>query len=326
MTILTLGGILVKRCFAFLLVMLLMVQAAPALGEEETYRIGVCQLEQHAALEEATLGFTDAIAQQLGDRVTLNVQNASGDTATCISIVNAFLAEDVDLILANSTQALQAASAATGDVPILGVSVTDYPAALGMESWDGATYINVSGTSDLAPLDAQAELIHTLFPDAKDVGLLYCSSEVNSQYQANSIRTHLEGMGYTVTDFSFTDTTDVFMVAQNACQYSDVIFVPTDNTIASCTELILNVVEMEKVPVIGGDEGICSGCGVATICIDYYDLGYATGLMACDILTGKAEVSQMPIAYSPIFHTVVNPAMCELLGIAIPEGCEVLPN
>ena len=319
---------MVKRRFAFLLaaVMAMLALSCPALAGNAAYRIGVCQLVQHAALEEATQGFTDAVKEQLGDQVSLNVQNASGDIATCISIVNAFLAEDVDLILANSTQALQAASAATGDIPVLGVSVTDYPAALDMDTWDGKTYINVSGTSDLAPLDAQAELIQSMFPEAKNVGLLYCSSEVNSQYQVNTIRSHLEAIGYTCTDFGFTDTNDVFMVAQNACQYSDVVFVPTDNTIASCTELILNVVEMEQVPIIGGDEGICAGCGVATICIDYYDLGYTTGLMACDILTGKADVSQMPIAFSPVFHTVVNPALCELLGVTIPQDCVMLEH
>ena len=315
-----------KRRFAFLLALMIGLLSGAAAGETVEHQIGVCQLVQHAALEEATQGFTDAVKQHLGQQVTLNVQNASGDITTCISIVNAFLAENVDLILANSTQALQAASAATGEVPILGVSVTDYPAALDMDTWDGKTYINVSGTSDLAPLDAQAELIQTMFPEAKNVGLLYCSSEVNSQYQVATIRKHLEAMGYTCTDFGFTDTNDVFMVAQNACQYSDVVFVPTDNTIASCTELILNVVEMEKVPVIGGDRGICAGCGVATICIDYYDLGYTTGLMACDILTGKADISQMPIAYSPVFHTVVNPVLCELLNIPVPQDCEMLTD
>lgn len=319
---------MVKRRFAFLLatVMILLAFACPAMCEADSYRIGICQLVQHAALEEATQGFTDAVTQQLGQQVTLNVQNASGDTATCISIVNAFLSEDVDLILANSTQALQAASAATGDVPILGVSVTDYPAALDMDSWDGKTYINVSGTSDLAPLDGQAALIQSLFPEVKNVGLLYCSSEVNSQYQVSTIRSHLEAMGYICTEYAFTDTNDVFMVTQNACQSSDVIFVPTDNTIASCTELIHNAIELEQVPVIGGDRGICAGCGVATICIDYYDLGYTTGLMACDILAGGADISQMPIAFSPVFHTVVNARMCETLGISVPEGCELLPE
>ena len=303
-----------------------LVWTGAAADENAGYKIGVCQLEQHAALEEATRGFADAVTQQLGDTVTLDVQHASGDTATCISIINAFLAEEVDLILANSTQALQTASAATGDTPILGVSVTDYPAALDMDAWEGVTGMNVSGTSDLAPLDAQAELIRAIFPQAKQIGLLYCSSEVNSQYQVRIIREYLQAMGYTCEEYAFTDTNDVFMMTQNACQHSDVIFVPTDNTIAACTELILNVVEMERVPVVGGDRGICAGCGVATICIDYYDLGYTTGLMACEILIGRADIAQMPIAYSPVFHTVVNPAMCELLGVAIPDNCELLPQ
>lgn len=307
------------RFLAAVLVVLMMLTAA-ASAETAIYRIGVCQLEQHAALSDATRGFMDAITQTLGDQCEVSVQNASGDPATCISIVNAFLAEDVDLILANSTQALQAASAATGETPILGVAVTDYPAALDMDVWEGMTGINVSGTSDLAPLDAQAALLQAMFPDAKQVGLLYCSSEVNSIYQIRVVRGHLEQMGYACTEYAFTDTNDVFSVAQNACQNSDVLFVPTDNTIASCTELIRNVIEMERVPIIGGDEGICSGCGVATICINYYDLGYATGLMACDILLGKADAAQLPIAYSPTFAQVVNTQMCEYLGIAIPEG------
>ena len=314
-----------KNRFTVLVALLLCLLVITGLASAETtYRIGICQLVQHAALEEATQGFTDAVKQQLGDQVELNVQNASGDSATCISVVNAFLAEDVDLILANSTQALQAASAATADVPILGVSVTDYPAALALDEWDGMTHTNVSGTSDLAPLDAQADLIHTMFPDAEAVGLLYCSSEVNSLYQIRLIREYLEVLGYVCTDYAFTDTNDVFMVAQNACQNSDVIFVPTDNTIAACTELILNVVEVERVPVIGGDRGICSGCGVATVCVDYYDLGYTTGLMACDILTGKSDISQMPIEFSPVFHTVVNPTMCDALGVPILDGSELL--
>lgn len=301
-------------------VLLLLALIAGGASAETTYRIGVCQLEQHAALKDATQGFMDAIAQTLGDQCEVSVQNASGDPATCISIVNAFLAEEVDLILANSTQALQAASAATGDTPILGVAVTDYPAALDMDVWEGVSGINVSGTSDLAPLDAQAALLQSMFPDAKTVGLLYCSSEVNSIYQIRIIRGYLEQMGYTCAEYAFTDTNDVFSVAQSACQSSDVLFVPTDNTIASCTELLRNVIEMEQVPLLGGDEGICAGCGVATICINYYDLGYDTGMMACDILTGKADIAQLPIAYSPTFTQVVNAEMCDILGIAIPEG------
>ena len=301
-------------------VLLLVAELAAASAETARYRIGVCQLVQHAALEEATRGFMDAVEQGLGDQCEVTVHNASGELADCISIVNAFLAEDVDLILANATQALQAACAATGETPILGVAVTDYPAALDMDVWNGMTGINVSGTSDLAPLDVQAALVQTLFPGAEKIGLLYCASEVNSIYQVHVIRACLAQRGYACTEYAFTDTNDVFSVAQRACQDSDVLFVPTDNTIASCTELLRNVIETERVPVIGGDEGICAGCGVATICIDYYDLGYTTGRMACDILLGKADIAQLPIAYSPTFIQVVNEEMCRYLGVTIPEG------
>jgi len=297
-----------------------MLFTAAGAQEKAEWKIGVCQLQQHAALEDATRGFMDAVDEILGERCIVSVQHASGDQASCISIVNAFLAEDVDLIIANSTQALQSASAATGDTPILGVAVTDYAAALDMDTWEGKTGVNVSGTSDLAPLDSQAELLKAMFPEAKKVGLLYCASEVNSAYQIRIIRGYLEAMGYTCSEFAFADTNDAFSVAQNACQNSDVLFVPTDNTIASCTELLRNVIEMERVPVIGGDEGICAGCGVATICVDYYDLGYLTGKMTWDILENGADIAQMPIAYASAFTKVVNTEMCEYLGISIPEG------
>lgn len=302
------------------LVFALALPQAPAFAEENTYTIGICQVGGHQALEEATRGFTDAVETLLGDGVSLNVQSASGDSATCISIINAFLAEDVDLIVANATQALQAASAATDQVPILGVSITDFPAALDLAELDGATYPNVTGISDLAPLDAQAQLIADLFPAAGEVGLLYCSSEVNSQYQIRGIRAELEKLGYHCTDYAFTDTSDVFLVAEAASQGSDVVFVPTDNTIASCTELIRNVVEVERKPVVGGDEAICNACGVATISVDYYDLGYTAGEMACSLLTGQADIATTPVVFSPVFTTVYNAEMCSELGIPVPEA------
>lgn len=302
----------------------LTLAAAPVISETPQYDIGICQLIQHAALDSAAQGFKDAVTAQLGDQVSFTEQNASGDSATCISIVNSFIAEEVDLILANSTQALQAAYAATGEIPILGTAVTDYPAALDMDEWNGTTGVNVSGASDLAPLDGQAELIRDLFPEAKNIGLLYCSAEVNSEYQIGLISEYLTEMGYSCTEYAFTDTNDVFSITQNACMDSDVIFVPTDNTIASCTELIRNVIEIEGKPIIGGDEGICKGCGVATICIDYYDLGKVTGEMACKILADGADITSMPIAFSPTFSTVYNAEMCELLGVTIPDGYEVI--
>ena len=300
--------------------MLCLTATLPAMAEEETYTVGICQLVQHDALDAATQGFRDALTELLGDRVTFDEQNASGDSATCITIINSFIAEDVDLIMANATAALQAAQAGTGDIPILGTSVTDYGTALGIDDWTGTSGTNISGTSDLAPLDQQAAMIQELFPDAKEVGLLYCSAEPNSVYQIDVITGYLTEMGYNCTEYAFTDSNDVASVATNACATSDVIYIPTDNTAASCTEAIRNVVEPAGVPVVAGEQGICSGCGVATLSISYYDLGYATGEMAYEILVNGADVSTMPVEFAPSVTKMYNAELCEILGVTIPDG------
>ena len=286
---------------------------------EDTYTVGVSQLVQHVALDAATQGFQDALTEKLGDAVKFDVQNASGDSATCSTIVNTFISNGVDLIMANATPALQAAVAATGDIPILGTSVTDYATALDIDDWKGSTGMNVSGTSDLAPLDEQAAMLHTLFPEAKTVGLLYCSAEPNSKYQVDVIKGYLTEMGYECIEFTFADSNDVASVTQNACDNSDVLYIPTDNTAASCTEAIRNVVEPAKKPVIAGEEGLCAGCGVATLSISYYDLGYATGEMAYEVLVNGADISTMDVRFAPNVVKEYNAEMCELLGIEVPE-------
>ena len=307
-----------------LLAALMLVFTFMAAAEEAQYTIGICQLVQHDALDKASQGFMDVLTEKLGENVRFNLQNASGDSATCISIANAFIAEEVDLILANATQALQAVYAATGDIPILGTSITDYAAALDMDEWTGVTGVNVSGASDLAPLVDQAELIRQMFPAARNVGLLYCSAEANSEYQATIMKGLLTAMGYSCTDFTFTDTNDVFSVTHSACAASDVIFIPTDNTVATCKEVIRNAVEAEMTPVIGADKDVCAVCGVATLSADYYDLGRVTGEMAYEVLVNGADVSAMPIRFSPAFTKVYNSELCALLGIEIPEGFEAI--
>ena len=299
--------------------MLCLTAVLPAMAEEETYTVGICQLVQHDALDSATLGFRDALTELLGDRVTFDEQNASGDSATCITIINSFIAEDVDLIMANATAALQAAQAGTGDIPILGTSVTDYGTALGIDDWTGTSGTNISGTSDLAPLDQQAAMIQELFPDAKEVGLLYCSAEPNSVYQIDVITGYLTEMGYNCTEYAFTDSNDVASVATNACAASDGLYIPTDNTAASCTEAINNVALNAGVPIVCGEEGLCAGCGVATLSIDYYDLGYATGEMAYEILVNGADVSTMEVRFAPQFTKEYNAANCQALNITVPE-------
>ena len=309
-----------KKLLAMMMVVMMLAVCVPAMAEtEQTYLVGICQLVQHEALDAATQGFKDALTEKLGDSVEFDEANASGDSANCITIMNTFLSEDVDLIMANATPALQAAQAATADTPILGTSVTDYGTALDISDWTGATGVNISGTSDLAPLDGQAAMIQELFPDAKEIGLLYCSAEANSAYQVEVIRGYLTEMGYNCTDYVFTDSNDVASVATNACAGSDVLYIPTDNTAASCTEAIRNVVETEKTPVVAGEEGLCKGCGVATLSISYYDLGYATGEMAYEILAEGADVSTMDVRYAPQFTKEYNAELCELLGVTVPE-------
>ncbi len=293
--------------------------AAPAAAEGEVYTVGICQLVQHVALDAATQGFKDALTEALGDKVQFVEQNAANDIPTCATIVNGFVSDGVDLILANATPALQAAVAATDSIPILGTAVTEYGVALDIKDFNGTVGGNVSGTSDLAPLDQQAAMILELFPDAKKVGILYCSAEPNSVYQSDVVKAELEKSGVTVSVYTFADSNDVAAVTATACDENDVLYIPTDNTAASCTEAINNVAEPAGVPIIAGEEGICAGCGVATLSINYYDLGVTTGKMAAKILTGEANISEMPIEYFPDPVKKYNPAICEALGITVPE-------
>lgn len=291
----------------------------------KVYSIGICQLVQHEALDAATQGFKDALVEKLGEgNVEFDEQNASGDSATCATIINQFVSSDVDLILANATPALQAAAAGTADIPILGTSVTDYATALEIDDWSGVTGKNISGTSDLAPLSEQAAMLNELFPDAKNVGILYCSAEANSVYQATTIRASLEELGYTCTDYTFTDSNDIASVTTNAAADSDVIYIPTDNTAASNTEVINNVCLPAGVPIIAGEEGICSGCGVATLSISYYDIGYKAGEMGYDILVNGADISTMEVASAENVTKKYDADRCAELNIEIPEDYEAI--
>lgn len=296
-----------------------------AADDGEVFTVGICQLVQHDALDAATQGFMDTLTEKFGDKVVFDVQNAAGDTAACSTIVNSFVSKKVDLILANATPALSAAYNATADIPILGTSITEYGVALGIDGFTGTVGGNVSGTSDLAPLTEQADMIIELFPEAKTVGLLYCSAEANSEYQVQVVEEYLTEKGLTCNRFSFADSNDVASVTTKAAADSDVIYIPTDNTAASCTETIGNIVLNANTPVISGEAGICKGCGVATLSISYYDLGCTTGEMAAKILSGEADVSTMPIEYANATKQF-NPTICDELGIHAPEGYEALAD
>ena len=282
-------------------------------AENKHYTVGICQLVQHDALDAATKGFRDAITDALGaDNVTFDEQNAAGDSATCATICNGFVSSGVDLILANATGALQAAAAATKDIPILGTAVTEYGVALGIDNFSGTVGGNISGTSDLAPLDQQA---------AKNVGIIYCSGEPNSVYQVEVVKAALEKAGCTVNTYTFSDTNDVVSVTGTASDANDVLYIPTDNTAASCAEAIKSAA---KKPIIAGEEGICKACGVATLSIDYYELGRTTGEMAVKILKGEADISTMAIEYYPNPVKKYNPDMASLYNVTIPSDYEAI--
>lgn len=285
--------------------------------------VGICQFSQHDSLNAATKGFQDAVTQKLGDQVTFLEQNAQGDYSACTAIINAFVSENVDLILANSTFALQTAATATDEIPILGTAVTGYDTALQLDDTADRGK-NISGTSDLAPLSEQAAMIQELFPDAQNIGVLYCSAEPNSQYQADGIKAELEALGYSCSFYAFSDSNDISPVTLTAVEKSDVIYIPTDNTAAANAELIGNICLPAQCPVITAEENTCRICGAATLSIDYYTLGYATGEMAVRILSDGADISEMPIEYPESFTRKYNAEICQQLGIEVSEEYEKL--
>lgn len=309
-----------KKLLSVMLVATMATAMLTACGsKEKTYNIGICQLVEHDALDAATQGFQDALKEKLGDKVTFNLQNAQGEQTTASTICNGFVSDGVDLILANATAPLQSAAAATTSIPILGTSVTDYATALEIAEWNGATGRNISGTSDLAPIGEQEDMLVELFPEVKQVGLLYCSAEANSLYQIQLFGEALAEDGIAYKEYAIADTNEVQSVVTAAIAECDVLYIPTDNTLASCTETVYNIVNPAKIPVIAGEEGICSGCGVATLSISYYDLGYATGEMAYEILVEGADIKTMDVRYAPNVTKKYNAQACEDLGITVPD-------
>lgn len=318
-----------KKILAVLLALTLICGTFAACSGNENkdddgkYKIGVVQLLPHEALDKATQGFKDALTEKLGEEnVEFDVQYGGGEKTNCTTIVSKFISDEVDLIMANATDALAAAAEGTDTIPIVATSITDYATALGMENWAGKTGFNVTGTSDLAPLDQQAAMIKDLVPTAEKVGILYCSSESNSKYQSDKITEYLIALGYkaeNIKAYTFTDTNDITAVTQNAVAESDVIYIPTDNKAADNTEAINNVAEPAGVPIIAGEAGICSGCGIASFSIEYYDIGYRAGEMAYEILVNGKDPGTMEIEYAPELTKLYVPARAQKLNIAIPE-------
>ena len=294
-------------------------------GDEVSYTVGICQLMQHDALDAATKGFKDALTEEFGDAVTFDEQNAQGDSATCSTIVTGFTANGYDLIMANATPALQAAIAATTTIPILGTCVTDYATALDME-FDPAdgTGINVSGSSDGVPGQLYADLVVELLPDAKNVSVLYCSAEANSVVQADDFIAAAEDLGLTCTRYTFADSNDMQSVVTAAVENCDALYIPTDNTAASNMTIVDNICRPAGIPVICGEENMCGLGGLATVTIDYYNVGYLCGQQAVKVLKDGADVSTMPIAYVSDPVKKYNADYAEAIGFEMPDGFEII--
>lgn len=312
-----------KKVLAAILSVAFVISACLVLascGKKTKYTVGICQLVSHVALDAATEGFKQALIDKLGaENVTFDYQNGAGEPTVCTTIVNSFVSKNYDLIMANATPALQAAANATTTIPILGTSITEYGVALSIDNFSGVVGGNISGTSDLAPLEEQAQMMIDLFPSATKFGLLYCSAEANSAYQVKVVKAYLESKGKTVTNYSFADSNDIQAVTNKAAADCDVIYVPTDNTVAESTEIVNTISRETKTPVFCGEEGICSGCGTFTLSISYYEIGYKTGEMAAEILTGKTDIAKMPIAYDQHPVKKYNAENCAFFGITVPE-------
>ncbi len=319
-----------KKLISLVLAAAMMLGAGSAVTakaeEEKTYTVGICQLVQHAALDAATQGFMDALTEKLGDNVKFDLQNAQGETTMCSTIVTGFVANEYDLIMANATPALLAAVAATDTIPILGTSVTDYGTALAIDDMDATkgTGINVSGTSDGVPAQQYADTVLELFPDAKNVAVLYCSAEPNSVLQADQFVACMDEKGVKTTVYTFTDSNDIQAVVTTAVEGADAMYIPTDNTAASNMTIISNVCGGVNLPIICGEEGMCGAGGLATVSISYYDIGHVCGEMAYDILVNGADISTMPIGYAASPAKKYNPDYAATIGFEMPEGYEAI--
>ncbi len=314
-----------KKLFAAIMCVSLVAAVFAGCGKQSAkYNIGICQLVQHDALDAATKGFKDALTEKLGDDVSFDEQNAANDSATCSTIVNRFVSGNVDLIFANATPALQAAASATGTIPIVGTSITDYASALEIDDWNGKTGTNITGTSDLAPLKEQAEMIKELVPNAKTVGILYNSGEANSKYQANEVAKYLKDLGMTSKEYTSADSNDLASVVTTACGEVDALYIPTDNTMASNVEIINNIASPAGIPIVAGEAGICKGCGIATLSIDYYSIGYKAGEMAYEILVNGKNPGDMEIGYAEELTKEYIASRCTALGITVPDSYKAI--
>lgn len=294
--------------------------STPSNPDEKVFQIGIVQLAEHPALDEATRGFKEFLTEKLGDKVQFNVQNAQGEQTNCTTIVNQFVSSKVDLIMANATNAVKAAREATSDIPVVGTSVTDYVSS-GLVASNEAPGANVTGASDMNPVTVQVDLMKTLCPEVKTVGIVINSGEENSAIQAEEAKTAFEAEGFAVKIYSVADTNEIQTVVTAACNEVDAFYEPTDNLIAANVPTMSNITTAAGKPVICGEGGMCESGFLATYAISYYELGRAAGEQAYNILVNGADPATTPIFFFDVSQLtlVVNEENAAELGITIPE-------
>ncbi|GAA2185709.1 ABC transporter substrate-binding protein [Leucobacter alluvii] len=289
-------------------------------GSAETFNIGISQFVQHPALDSATEGFKQAFIDAGyvdGETVNFDEQNANAEQATAVTIAQGFATSDNDLVLAVATPAAQAAAQAITDKPILFTAVTDAVSAELVDS-NETPGGNVTGTSDLAPLDEQLKMLQEIVPDAKKVGIVYASGEVNSEVQVSAAEEAASDLDLEIVTKTVTTANDIAQ-ATEALGAVDAIYVPTDNLVVSGIASLVQVAEEKQIPVIGAEAGTVEGGAVATLGIDYTDLGHQTGEMAIKILEDGADPAEMAVEVSKSFTYVVNPGAAERMGVEIPK-------
>ena len=294
--------------------------STPSNPDEKVFQIGIVQLAEHPALDEATRGFKEFLTEKLGDKVQFNVQNAQGEQTNCTTIVNQFVSSKVDLIMANATNAVKAAREATSDIPVVGTSVTDYVSS-GLVASNEAPGANVTGASDMNPVTVQVDLMKTLCPAFKTVGFVVNSGDENSAIQVEEAKTAFEAEGFAVKIYSVADTNEIQTVVTAACNEVDAFYEPTDNLIAANVPTMSNITTAAGKPVICGEGGMCESGFLATYAISYYELGRAAGEQAYNILVNGADPATTPIFFFDVSNLslVINEENAAELGITIPE-------
>ena len=290
-------------------------------GEKKNVKVGVVQLVEHQALDAANKGFVDGLAAggfKEGQNLTLDRQNAQADQSNLQTIAQRFANNKEDLICAIATPAAQTMANVTRDIPIVGTAITDYKEAKLVKDPEKPG-TNVTGTTDMNPIDKQLDLLLKIVPKARTIGILYNSSEINSQIQVKKMKELAEAKGLTVREATVSSVNDIQQAAQSLVGKADALYVPTDNVLASAMPNLIKITDEARIPVFCGEAGMTKAGGVATLGIDYYKLGFQTGKMAADILSGKAKPQNMAIQAQKTFTVTLNEAQIKKLGLTVPD-------